>query len=171
MTYDDLRKNIATWVKNVLAIEVIYASGQGPRPKDQYVTINVTPSEKLIEDVRTETREVGGEIRADYEGVRKIMVSINVYRGEPMQAMITLRNSLSKILTQDYFNSLDIGIIEPNAINRIPEQIGKSWEDRSQCDFFFHYIPDIDSDPDISEIKQIEITNEINGEMINVSDI
>lgn len=167
MTYDNLRRNIATWIRDTLNIEAIYAYGDGPRPDGQYATINVMPTEKLIEDVRTETRELNGDIRADYKGIRKVMVSVNIYRGEPMQAMTTLKSSLSKITTQDYFNALDIGIIEPNQINRIPEQIGKSWEDRSQCDFFFHYIPDITSDPDISEIKQIEVTNSINGEIIN----
>ena len=77
MTYDNLRRNIATWIRDTLNIEAIYSYGDGPRPNGQYATINVTPSEKLIQDVRTETREVGGEIRADYKGIRKVMVSIN----------------------------------------------------------------------------------------------
>jgi len=168
MTYDDLRSNIRVWIENTLGLTVIYSHGKGPRPKDQYVVMNILAIEKLLEDVRIETRLGGGEIQADYKGVRKVTISINIYRDNTNEQMIKLRSSLSKILTQDYFNGLDIGIIEPNQINYVPEQIGKSWEDRSQCDFLFHYVPDIDNDPDISEIKKIEVTNEISGDTINV---
>jgi len=76
--------------------------------------------------------------------------------------MSTLRSSLDKILTQDYFNGLDIGILQASDIKRVPEQIGESWENRSQCDFFFH-ITVLSTDADISEIKKIELTNEIDG--------
>jgi len=168
MTYNALKQNIRTWIVNTLNIEVIFSHGSGPRPKNQYAVMNILSIEKLIEDVRTETRLVGGEIQADYKGVRKVIVSINIYRDNTNEQMIKLRSSLSKILTQDYFNNLDIGIIEPNQINHIPELIGKSWENRSQCDFMFNYIPTVDADIDISEIKKIEVTNEINGEVINV---
>ncbi len=164
MTFDDFKKNIRTWIANTLTVEVIFSHGKGPRPSGQYAVMNVVLIEKLIEDVRTETREVGGEIRADYEGIRKAMVSVNVYRENTTEQMNKLKNSLSRVLIQDYFNDLDIGIIEPNQVNHIPEQIGESWEDRSQCDFFFHVLLDIEIDADISEIKKIEITNEINGE-------
>jgi len=164
MTFDDFKKNIRTWIADTLSVEVIFSHGKGPRPNGQYAVMNVVLIEKIIEDVRTETREVGGEIRADYEGIRKTMISINVYRDNTTEQMNKLKNSLSRVLIQDYFNDLDIGIIDPNQVNHIPEQIGESWEDRSQCDFFFHVLLDIESDPDISEIKKIEVTNEINGE-------
>lgn len=168
MTYTDLKQNIRTWIVNTLNIEVIFSHGAGPRPKGQYAIMNIFAIEKLLEDVRTETRISGQAIQADYKGVRKVTISINIYRDNTNEQMIKLKSSLSKILTQDYFNDLDIGIIEPNQINHVPEQIGKSWEDRSQCDFLFHYVPDIESDADISEIKQIEVTNEINGELISI---
>lgn len=174
MTFDDLKENIRTWIVNITAFadkKVIFSHGKGPRPTGQYAVLNIISIEKLIEDVRTETRLGGGEIQADYKGIRKVMASINIYRDNTTEQMINLKTSLSKITTQDYFNALDIGIIEPNTVNHIPEQIGKSWEDRSQCDFFFHYMPTITSDPDISEIKEIVITNEINDEVINISDI
>jgi len=168
MTYDDFKKNIRTWVVNTLSIEVIFSHGDGPRPNDQYAVVNILSISKPIEDVRNEIRQGNGDITASYEGIRKAMVSINIYRDESTEQMVKLKSSLSKILTQDYFNNLDIGIVEPGQTNRIPEQIGKSWENRSQCDFFFHYLPDIESDQDISEIKHVEVTNEINGDLISI---
>lgn len=168
MTFEELKQNLRIWVKDILDTEVIFSHGSGPRPKNQYTVINVGPIEKLIQDVRTETRQGNGDIKADYIGVRKVMVSINIYRDDVEQKMIDLRSSLSKILTQDYFNNLNIGIINSSEIRHIPEQIGKAWENRSQCDFFFH-ITFSEIDADISEIKEIEITNEINGDLIIIT--
>ena len=167
MTYDNFKKNIRTWVADTLGVEVIFSHGSGPRPNGQYAVVNILSISKPIEDVRTEIRQDNGDITASYEGIRKVMISINIYRDESTEQMIKLKGSLSRILVQDYFNNLDIGIVEPSQTNRIPEQIGKSWENRSQCDFFFHYLPDIESDPDISEIKHVEVTNEINGDLIS----
>lgn len=169
MTFDALKQNIRTWVAFFLNTEVIFSHGNGPRPNGQYAILNVVNINKLGDDDRSETRQVGGEIQADYTGIRKVMVSINIYRGDTQEQMLKLTSSLSKIFTQDYFNNLNIGIIEPSDIRHIPEVIGKSWEDRTQCDFFFYYNPDIENDLDISEIKQIEITNEINGEDITIT--
>jgi len=169
MTFSDFQKNIRTWIVNTLNVEVIYSHGKGPRPKGQYAVMNVVNIGKLIKDEISVTREVNGDIRADYKGIKKTMVSINIYRDDTMQLMTNLKSSLSTILTQDYFNALDIGIISPDGINHIPEQIGKDWENRSQCDFSFHYIPTVSSDADISEIKKVDITNKINAEVINVT--
>jgi len=169
VTFPELKQHIRTWVVDTLAMEVIFAPALGPRPLDQYALLNIVSVEKLINDVRTETRLGSGAIQADYQGIRKVMASVNVYRGDVMTEMVDLRSSLSRILTQDYFNALDIGIINSSNVNHIPELIGKDWEDRSQCDFFFHYLPTIQNDPDIGEIKQIEVTNEINGETIIIT--
>jgi hypothetical protein len=168
MTFPELKQNIRTWVANTLNMEVIFAPALGPRPEGQYALLNIVSVEKLINDVRVETRLGNGKIQADYQGIRKVMTSVNIYRDNPMEEMVKLRSSLSKILTQDYFNDLDIGLINSDNVNHIPELIGKDWEDRSQCDFFFHYVPTIEADDDISEIKKIEVTNQINGEVINV---
>ena len=170
MTFDIFKESIRTWIVTTTAFadnKVIFSHGKGPRPKGQYAILNITTSTKLGEDVRTETREGNGDIRADYSGPRKLMVSINVYRNDAMNKMIKLKSSLDKILTQDYFNNLDIGIVEQSDVRDIPEQIGKSWENRSQCDFFFHAVF-TETDADISEIKEIEVTNEINGDLIVV---
>lgn len=170
MTLDEFEQAIRDWIVNTLTLaddKVILSHGAGPRPEDQYATLRVLNIGKLGEDSRTETREVSGEIRADYSGIRKIMVPINIYRDTAMQQVIKLKSSLDKITGQDYFNDLNIGIVEQSEIRDIDEIIGKAWEDRSQCDFFFHAVFE-DSDADISEIKQIEITNEINGEDIIV---
>ena len=168
MTFDIFKQAIRTWIVTTTALadaKVIFSHGQGPRPKGQYAILNITTSTKLGEDVRSETREINGDIRADYSGPRKLMVSINIYRDGVMDKMIQLKSSLDKILTQDYFNNLDIGIVEQSDVRDIPEQIGKSWENRTQCDFFFHAVF-TETDADISEIKEIEVTNEINGDLI-----
>lgn len=168
MTFDAFRKNIRTWIADTLSIEVIFSHGKGPRPNGQYAVLNVVSIEKLIEDVRTEARKSDGKVKANYQGIRKVMISINIYRANTMEQMMKLRGSLEKISTQDYFNTLDVGLINSSNVNHIPEQIGKDWEDRSQCDFFFHYIPTVESDADISEIKQIEVTNKINNETLKI---
>ena len=168
MTFDLLEQSIRDWIVNVTGLadnHVIMSHGAGPRPTGQYAVLNIALTTKLGEDVRTETREGNGDIKADYAGPRKAMASINIYRDDVMQKMINLKGSLDKIITQDYFNSLNIGIAEQSDIRRIPEQIGKAWENRTQCDFFFHAVF-TETDADISEIKQIEVTNEINGELI-----
>ena len=164
LTFEEFRQAIRVWMVDVIGpMEVIISHGTGPRPKGQYATLNVmSPSEKLIIETREDTRELNGDIRADYTGVRKIMVSVNIYRDDVEQKMINLKSSLSRVLIQDYFNGLDIGIIEPSEIRHIPEEIGKSWENRTQCDFFFHVVFKT-TDANIGEIKQIEVTNEING--------
>ena len=168
LTFEEFRQAIRDWIVNTLPLaddKVIISHGAGPRPEGQYATLNVmSPSEKLIVGAREDSREINGDIRADYTGIRKLMVSINIYRDDAEQKMIDLKSSLSKILTEDYFNALDIGIIEPSEIRHVPEQIGKSWENRTQCDFFFHVVFKT-TDANIGEIKQIEVTNEINGDL------
>jgi len=94
-----------------------------------------------------------------------MMVSINIYRDDAEQKMINLKDSLSRVTIEDYFNALDIGILSPSEIRHVPEQIGKAWENRTQCDFLFHVVFKT-TDADISEIKEIEVTNEINGDLI-----
>lgn len=170
MTLSEFEQYIRDWAVNTLSLaddKVILSHGTGPRPKGQYAILNIVTVAKLGEDVREETRELSGDIRADYRGPRKIMTSINIYRDATTQKMINLKSSLDRIITQDYFNGLNIGIVEQSDIRRVPEQIGKAWEDRTQCDFFFHAVFD-DVDQNIGEIKQIEVTNEINGETIIV---
>ena len=168
MTISEFEQVIRDWIVNVTGFvdgKVILSHGAGPRPTGQYAVLNVALTTKLGEDVRVETREGSGAIRADYSGPRKIMASINIYRDDTMGKMGGLKGSLEKITIQDYFNALDIGIVEQSDIRHIPEQIGKAWEDRAQCDFFFHVVF-TETDADISEIKRIEVTNEINGDLI-----
>lgn len=163
MTVSEFKQNIRTWVVNVLGVEVIFSHGSGPRPSGKYAVINILNIESVMTPEVIQTRQGDGAIQADYNNIQKSMVSINIYRDDSLDSMINLKNSLGKISIQDYFNNLNIGILVPNAINRVPEQIGKSWENRSQCDYFFHYVPTITPDSDVSEIKQIEVTNNIDG--------
>jgi len=168
LTFEEFRQAVRDWMVVGLQLtddHIIISHGSGPRPEGQYATLNVMTPEKLIVDVRADTRETNGDIRADYTGVRKMMVSINVYRNDVEQQMINLKDSLSRVTIEDYFNALDIGILSPSEIRHIPEQIGKGWENRTQCDFFFHVVF-ATTDADISEIKEIIVTNEINGEII-----
>jgi len=168
MDFATFEQAIRDWIVTTSGLadnKVIKSHGSGPRPTGQYAILNIVLTTKLGEDVRKETRETNGDIRADYTSPRKAMVSINFYRDTTMQKMINLKGSLDKILTQDYFNAQDIGIVEQSDVRHLPEQIGKAWENRSQCDFFFHVVFS-ETDTNIGEIKQIEVTNEINGELI-----
>jgi len=80
MTIEEFNLNILNWVKATLNIEAIFSHGAGPRPKGQYAVTNLLAITKPVVDDNMEvTREVGGEIRADYSGIRKMMVSINKY--------------------------------------------------------------------------------------------
>ncbi len=161
-------KDIRIWIADTLSIEVIYSHGDGPRPHGQYAIMNVVNISKIVEDEMIFNRDAIGEITAEYNSVKKAMVSINIYRDDAMQAMANLKSSLSKISTQDYFNRVNIGIVNQGSINNIPEKIGKNWENRSQCDFFFHYIPAAEKDINVGEIKKIELTDKINDEVINI---
>ena len=167
MTLKEFKVAIGNWI-TAQGIPSIFAYGEGTRPNGTYATLNVVSIEKLIEDTLVAERQVGGEIKATYKGIRKVMLSMNIYRGESMQSMMDLRSSLSRVITQDYFNDLDIGILNPSDVRHIPEQIGQHWEDRSQCDFFFHVVFS-DTEANVGEIKTIEVTNQINGEIITAT--
>jgi hypothetical protein len=171
MTFIEFKQSIRTWIVNTTELtddNVIFSHGSGPRPIGQYAILNITTVNKLGEDVRTEERQVGGDIKATYLGPRKLMVSVNIYRDDTTEKMLDLKGSLDKVLTQDYFNAENIGITQQSEIRHIPEQIGKAWENRSQCDFFF-YAVFTKTDVDIGEIKIIEVTNEISDEIIIVT--
>jgi len=140
--YAQLQAYLTTWVRDVTGLNINHVIPQndtGPRPKGQYATIRVFDPVKIGHDAYTVTEGTVDPTTADfnYAGLRRIMVGINVYRGDAIGTMGSLKASFDRVLTQEYFAGKDIGIINTSETRDISEVIDGKYEERRQADFFF----------------------------------
>ena len=164
--FAELQKDLTTWVKNTTGLNsghVIPGNDSGPRPTDQYITIRVLDPEAVGHDSYIVSTNLIDDTSVDinYKGLRQIMVSINIFRGDALGLMTSLKSSLNRVLTQDFLLEKHIGTINTSQTRDLSEQIEGTWEERRQCDFFFFL-----SDSNVETVEAIETiqgTNLIDG--------
>lgn len=166
-----IEEALQKWVKKELCIESIFAHQNAPRPEDQYALINLVGNtvighcESLATAVDPVSPETVRTINLEHSNVWHLMASINVYRGGQkggaFSQVVKLRDSICKITVKDQMWDDGLAFIETSDVRDIPEVIDKEWEQRAQIDFFF-YVRSLDEES-INEIKEVELTNEIDG--------
>lgn len=172
--FAQLQKDLAAWVRNVTALDsghVIPQNDTGPRPTGQYATIRIMDPEKIGHDpYKTVTNTLDPtSVDINYGGLRQIMISINVYRGDALGIMTALKSSFDRVLTQEYFAGKNIGIINTSATRDLSDTINGAWEERRQADFFF-FLTNEDTET-VEAIEIIKGTNLIDGSDYTVSSV
>ncbi|RKZ94064.1 MAG: hypothetical protein DRQ46_10550 [Gammaproteobacteria bacterium] len=158
---------IRTWIESTTGLLCIYSDGMGARPKGPYLTLKIISADSLGEGESEATDLPDYTIDVEHSKIYEIQASINAFRGVPFQEISKLVDSLDHTLTDDHFTSAGLGIGKRSEARSINEVINKKWENRAQVDLFFHARSS--SMENIEGIKQIEITNEINGSTAEIT--
>lgn len=146
------------WVRSVTGLDsdhVINLNTTSPRPKGQYVAINILNIRKIGENEVKYVSKPNNFVDIDRSGIFEVMLSVDVYRGEAFSILSNLINSTDEVWTTEFFSSKNIGIINQSASRDLSQTINNSWEERLQCDFFF-YVTD-------SRTETVETIEHISG--------
>ena len=172
--YTQLNADIAGWLRDVTGLDsdhVIPQNDTGPRPLAQYITYRVLDPNKVGHDAkRYETNAVDlTSVDINYIGLREMMVSINVLRGDALGQMAKLKNSFDRIVTQEYFRDKQIGIVNTSETRDLSAVVNDSWEERRQSDFFFTLLEE--ETVTVEAIETVEGTNLIDGKPYTVTSV
>lgn len=155
--YTLIENQIKTWVKNETLLadsQVISANDNHTRPTGQYVTVKIYDAVKIGHDTYNAIASTNNTVNLNYSGVRKIMISINLFRDgldTAQNQMAKLVSSFNRIDTGIYFESLNMGIIDSSEVRDLPSLVNNNWEERKQCDFFIYVV-----DNDTVNVESIE---------------
>lgn len=145
INFIQLRKDLKQWVRDVTALDsghVINQNTDGTTPTGQYATVRVLDPIKVGHDTKEYSSAANDTVDINYEGLVKIMVSVNIFRENgditPLSQMALLKSSFHRVTTQDYFVSKELGIIDTSETRDLSSVINAKWEERRQADFFFY---------------------------------
>lgn len=161
LNIDQIGESIRQWIETVTSLQCIFADENGPRPTDPYLSIKVKDTDSLGEGETSSTPLPDYSIDIEHSNIHELKASINAYRGSAFQELTKLVSSLDHFSTLDYFTAADIGIGRVGSPVDIPDVVNKNNEARAQIDLFFH-VRSLSTE-NIEGIKQVEITNEIDG--------
>ncbi len=150
-----------TWVSGVLEIPVIFAYPNTPRPETPYVLINIPNVTQVGWSEADPTLLPDYSIDNDISSLNELLVSINTYYDNAYSNATVLKGSLERITVHEQLYIGGLGYSRTTAINKIPEEINKQWEERAQFDCYF-LTRSLDTE-NLATIQKIEITNQIDG--------
>jgi len=152
---------LRVWIVGVTGIEAIFAHPNAPRPTVPYVLIHIVQNVPIgIQEAELTLN--GTSVDIDYSNVEELFVSINVFYAGSYQTATKLKDSLGRVTVTDQLFAAGLGYKNATAVNDIPEEINKKWEERSQFDCFF-FTRSLDEE-NIETIQKIEVTNNINDD-------
>jgi len=153
---------LRVWVVGITGIEAIFAHPNAPRPIVPYVLINIIQNTPIGIQESELTLLVDDSVDIDYSNIEELFVSINVFYAGSYQTATKLKDSLARVAVTDQLFAAGLGYKNVTAVNDIPEEINKQWEERAQFDCFF-FTRSLDEE-NIETIQKIKITNNINDD-------
>ena len=157
LDFIQLRNDVKKWVRDVTGLDsshVINQNSKGTTPTGQYATVRILDPIRIGSDTKTYSDAANDTVDINYEGLVKIMVSVNIYRENgnitPLSQMALLKASFNRISTQDYFRSKNIGIIDSSESRDLSSVFNDAWTERRQMDAFFYLV-----DKDIENVTTI----------------
>lgn len=161
MNITDIENAIRDWIVTETSVETIFAYPNAPRPKTQYVLVN------MLTTSREGTHETIGEIQPnfstvnEYSSQKQVFVSINTYYTGAFQLAEEIINSLNKVTVYEDLYAKGLGYVVTSDIQKIDELIDENWEERAQFDITFNYRSS--TTETIETIQKVELTNELDG--------
>ncbi len=162
MTITEVENAIYDWINGLLGLQVIFAHPNAPRPKTSYVLINIFDINQNGTPETDSTLLVDDSTDNIYSAQKEYSISINTYYSGAYQSAADIRNSLSKLLTQEQLYTAGLGYLMSGNIQKLTEEIDKEFEERAQFDIFFSVRSQ--ATENIEAIKKIEINNTTIGE-------
>lgn len=156
-----IQNALRAWVVSVSGLEVIFANPNAPRPVIQYATIFVYQNTPVGVAEHKSDLLIDNTIDRSYSTVEEISVSINTFYANAYQNATLLKDSLARVTIREALYQSGLGYIRAGSIRDIPEIIDTLYEERAQFDCFF-YARSLDTE-NIETIRQVELTNELNG--------
>jgi len=156
--FNTLENQLKTWIKTVTGLAddaVISQYDNHPRPTGQYATVRIFDPEVIGRDDKIYKTGIPiNTVDITSSGLRKLMVSVNIYRNgtnTTLEQMSKLVSSFNSVTIHDYFQSIDLGVINSSPTRDLTSIVNDLWEERKQTDFFFYA-----TDTDIENIESIE---------------
>lgn len=111
-------------------------------PKDeQYATVLVTLVESTgQDDYRLENEPESTNINETVLGQRRLVASIQFFRGDAYTKACRLRTAVARPSSTDKLNALGFGFVKASAARNLTATVDTYWEERGQIDLEFHLI-------------------------------
>jgi hypothetical protein len=141
INYTEIENILKTWIKTVTGLgngNVISQDDNHARPQGQYATIKILDPLVIGHDTYNATNSINDTVNLNYVGVRKLMVTVNIYRDDAMQKMAQLESSFNRLDTQIVLRAANLGIINSSDTRDLTSLVNDIWEQRRQADFFFY---------------------------------
>lgn len=162
MTNTEIENILYGWINGLLGMDAIFAYPSAPRPTTSYVLINFISNIELGEP---DTKSVAGALETSdntYSTPTSITVSVNTYYDGAYQKAVDIINSLMKLEVTEYLSISGLGFLSSTQIQKLPEEINQTWEERAQFDIDFFVRREVTEN--IEAIKKIEVNNITIGE-------
>jgi hypothetical protein len=167
MTIIEIEDTIKAWINNETGVNTVFAYQDAPRPPTPYVLVNFISTIPVGERETKSTLLLDESIDNVYSTPNSTTISINCYRQDAFQTAVNIKESLSKVTIREQLWIDGLGFLTHTAINKIPTIVHKQWEERAQFDISF--MVRFETTENIETIRNIEITNEIDGEITTIS--
>ena len=171
INFTAIENALYTWAYGVTSIQTIFAhqSGIFNRPSGQYILLNIISAvPRGMEEIQSSVLLPDNTVDISYSNVYELLVSVNTYKANAFTLATILKDSLRRVTVHEPLYLAGIGYNRTSGIQDIPEELDKDWEQRAQFDVIFT-VRSLDVE-NIETIKQIELTNLIDGTTTTIVD-
>lgn len=148
-----------TLVSSAVAVPVIYADQNAPRPPAlPYAVLRLDSFVRLHHD---EIREISSIDIATIGGLRRATVGIHYFGVNALQEISKAYNSLSKVTMKDFLRSGGIAIIDKNGVQNLTAMLETRFEEHAFFDMFICYAENFEDD--LGRIQSAEFTGIYEG--------
>jgi len=152
------RLALHNWVKTELEIEAIWEDQGYPRPQLPYASLKIISGP--IRAGTDELRQVSSGVFS-VAGLRRIVVSVQVYGEDALLKGSALQTSLSKHSTSASLNAGGLALIRATDVKDVTVALDNRFESRAHLDAEFYLAENEVDDPGL--IEKVEVTNEVDG--------
>lgn len=147
MTVDDINKLIRTFIRETLAMPadtVRPANHTAPTGKqtEQFATVLVTVIDETGQDDRKLTNDAAPAqtVTETIVGQRKLMASVQFFRGDALTKAIRLKTRMSLSSSADRLAAINLGFVRASQPRNLTAIVDAAWEARAQIDLEFHLL-------------------------------
>lgn len=164
--FQAFRLAIIDWVSAATDLpndKMVWEDQSESRPPRPYVSLKlINPGQRKGHDVLIPAESSGYH----NAGLREFMLSVNLYGAESFEKSYMAMSGIEDPLVLEEFKSKGIAYIACSQLRDLTRSVAGRYESRHQFDVRFRLADNMAVDP--GTIEKVEITDEINGNVINV---
>lgn len=169
MNDTQIKTIVQTWAQDFSAdgVTVVFANQNAPRPAYPYITVHKTATAES-EHSTIEGPDADGF--ADIVDDQTISISLQAFGDGAHDILSTLRNSLKKVTTLDYFRAQEMPFIRIlSGINDLTTVVGSRQEERAGMDLEFRAANVVTDE--VGLIESVSGSGEFEGATIQTVDV